>query len=85
MEEPFGSPFEDRLQVEERIRRAQLAILNPSTTAEEFLGSLGSKKTAMRNELSFSDDLISVRISGIHEDDLSFVDLPGHFFLIEFN
>ncbi|KIM31799.1 hypothetical protein M408DRAFT_327224 [Serendipita vermifera MAFF 305830] len=74
---PFGAPFNDKSEVEERIRRAQLAILNPTRRATDFLGPLGSTGTGMRNDRSFSNDLISVRISGSQEDDLSFVDLPG--------
>ena len=74
---PFGPPFGDRSKVEERIRRAQLAILNPSKRATDFLGTLGSTDAGIQNECSFSNDVISVRISGKDEDDLSFVDLPG--------
>jgi hypothetical protein len=71
--ERFGPTLTDKSEFEERIRRAQLAILNPSRKASDFLGTPSSD---MPNELSFSADLISVSISG-DEDDLSFVDLPG--------
>jgi len=54
-----------------------LAILNPTERASDFLGSLGERDRAEPNEVSFSSDLISVRISGQEVDDLSFVDLPG--------
>jgi hypothetical protein len=64
----------DKSEVEERIRRAQLAILNPSKPMEDFLGTLPSSD---ENELSFSTDVVSVRIAGRDVDDLSFVDLPG--------
>jgi hypothetical protein len=74
--ERFGPTLTDKSEFEERIRRAQLAILNPSRKASDFLGTLGLAGSDMPNELSFSADLISVSISG-HGDDLSFVDLPG--------
>ncbi|KIM19796.1 hypothetical protein M408DRAFT_334259 [Serendipita vermifera MAFF 305830] len=73
----FGSALTTKAGVEDRIRRAQLAILNPSRKASEFLGDLGRADVDINNELSFSSDLISVRISGKEVDDLSFVDLPG--------
>jgi hypothetical protein len=81
VETPFGHHITDSEEVEERIRRAQLAILNPSKRASDFLGTLGSTDAGLKNELSFSSDLISVRISGVEVDDLSFVDLPGPPFL----
>jgi hypothetical protein len=65
----------DKSEVEERIRRAQLAILNPSKSMEDFLGTL--LPSSDWNELSFSTDVVSVRIAGRDVDDLSFVDLPG--------
>jgi hypothetical protein len=75
---PFGAAITDKAEVEERIRRAQLAILNPSKRALDFLGSLGQVDGGTTNEKSFSSDLVSVRISGKEVDDLSFVDLPGN-------
>ena len=74
---PFGSPIKNKSEVEDRIRRAQLAILNPSRKATDFLGNLGHIDADITNEVSFSSDLISVRILGKEVDDLSFVDLPG--------
>jgi len=59
--------------VEERIRRAQRAILNPSTSLTTFLGGA----TVKDNEISFSRNYISLEISGRELEDLSFVDLPG--------
>ena len=78
MEEvPFGDAITYKFEVEDRIRRAQLAILNPEKRALDFLGTLGDIGSGFTNEKSFSGDLISVRISGKEMDDLSFVDLPG--------
>jgi hypothetical protein len=74
---PFGPLITDKSDVEDRIRRAQLAILNPSKEPSGFLGPLGQIDGGTKNEMSFSSDLVSVRISGKEMDDLSFVDLPG--------
>ncbi|KAG8807393.1 hypothetical protein FRC17_004483, partial [Serendipita sp. 399] len=65
----------DKTEVQERIRRAQQAILNPSRSIEEFLRA--QPLDIEHNEHSFSQDFISARISGRDVDDLSFVDLPG--------
>ena len=73
----FGPFITDKSDVEDRIRRAQLAILNPSKEPSGFLGPLGRIDRGIKNEMSFSSDLVSVRISGREIDDLSFVDLPG--------
>jgi hypothetical protein len=73
----FGPRIIDKLDVEDRIRRAQLAILNPSKEPANFLGPLGEVESGIKNEMSFSSNLVSVRISGRDLDDLSFVDLPG--------
>ena len=59
--------------MEERIRRAQRAILNPSTNHSIFLGGA----TVEENETSFSRNYISLEIGGRELEDLSFVDLPG--------
>lgn len=77
IESQFGPRITDKFDVEDRIRRAQLAILNPSKEPANFLGPLGDLDSGIRNEVSFSSDVVSVRISGKDMDDLSFVDLPG--------
>lgn len=73
---PFGSPITDKADVEDRIRRAQRAILNPSTEPQKFLYEL-EDQTAEQAELSFSKNCVSLSISGKDVADLSFVDLPG--------
>ncbi|KAI6139724.1 P-loop containing nucleoside triphosphate hydrolase protein [Pisolithus tinctorius] len=72
---PFGDPISDKAHVEERIRQAQSAILNPNTDHEKFLE--GVKVPAEENETSFSRNYVSLEISGRELADLSFVDLPG--------
>ncbi|KAJ6450049.1 P-loop containing nucleoside triphosphate hydrolase protein [Mycena sanguinolenta] len=69
----FGGPIFDKAEVEDRIRRAQRAILCPSKTAHTFLTGDDSEPT----EISFSTNYISLQISGPEIADLSFVDLPG--------
>lgn len=71
----FGGVIHDKAQVEDRIRRAQVAILNPSIPIKQFLE--GDDLKAYNNELSFSNNAVSLQISGPDVADLSFVDLPG--------
>ncbi|KAF7317274.1 hypothetical protein HMN09_00462700 [Mycena chlorophos] len=75
--EPFGPPVSDKSDVEERIRRAQRAILNPSKLASTFLADDLDDGEHDANELAFSTNFISLAISGPDLADLSFVDLPG--------
>ena len=77
---PFGSVITDKSHVEERIRRAQLAILNPSTNYETFLSGPGGESDA-KTELSFSKNCVCLDLSGPDLTDLSFCDLPGTCFL----
>jgi hypothetical protein len=71
----FGDPISDKRHVEERIRRAQRAILNPSTDSSRFLA--GQEQNSARSELSFSVNRVCLDISGKELSDLSFLDLPG--------
>lgn len=73
----FGELIKDKAEVEERIRRAQFAILNPKRDPSSFLNAPLSSLANDMWTLSFSSNCISVRISGKGVDDLSFVDLPG--------
>jgi hypothetical protein len=65
--------------VEERIRQAQRAILNPSKPFQVFLE--GKEESQHSAELSFSNNCVSLQISGPNMADLSFCDLPGAVFL----
>ncbi|KAJ7431615.1 P-loop containing nucleoside triphosphate hydrolase protein, partial [Mycena galericulata] len=71
--ETFGDPIVIKSQVEDRIRRAQQAILHPSKPSRNFLNDNEDDSP----ELSFSTNYISLEISGPELADLSFVDLPG--------
>ncbi|KAI0667026.1 P-loop containing nucleoside triphosphate hydrolase protein [Trametes maxima] len=72
--EPFGEPIFDKAEVEDRIRRAQRAILNPSTDPDEFLRDDGAPHG---REVSFSVNSVCLQISGPDVEDLTFCDLPG--------
>ncbi|KAJ6556994.1 P-loop containing nucleoside triphosphate hydrolase protein [Mycena vulgaris] len=71
--EVFGDAIFDKSEVEDRIRRAQRAILNPSKPARQFIDEDDDDSP----EISFSTNYISLQISGPEVADLSFVDLPG--------
>ena len=73
--EPFGPPMSDKAEVEERIRRAQRAVLNPSTPPRDFLE--GPDEDPDERQLTFSKNCVCLEISGADVADLSFVDLPG--------
>jgi GTP-binding protein EngB required for normal cell division len=71
----FGATIYDPNEVEERIRRAQRAILSGSTNYRKFLE--GEDESLEEPRLSFSANCVSLQISGRHLADLSFCDLPG--------
>ena len=75
---PFGAVITDKSCVEERIRRAQRVILNPTTNSEHFLSGPDGDPDTM--ELSFSKNCVCLEISGPDLTDLSFCDLPGMLF-----
>ncbi|KAI1783118.1 P-loop containing nucleoside triphosphate hydrolase protein [Ganoderma leucocontextum] len=74
--EQFGDIIYDKAEVEDRIRRAQRAILNPSTDPRRFLDDDDDPEPLGR-ELTFSTNSVSLQISGEDVQDLSFCDLPG--------
>lgn len=78
--EQFGDVVLNKTEVEERIRRAQRAILNPSSPARHFLN--GEDKDPEVVELTFSSNYVSLEISGCEVADLSFCDLPGTFVVV---
>jgi hypothetical protein len=69
----FGQVIRDTKDVEERLRRAQRAILNPSIDSRQFLENTAN----VRNALNFSTNCVSLEIQGPDVTDLSFCDLPG--------
>ncbi|KAL0958272.1 hypothetical protein HGRIS_000424 [Hohenbuehelia grisea] len=71
----FGSAITKKSEVEERIRRAQRAILNPSTNFKQFLD--GDDEDPAKHETRFSSNCVSLQISGPGIANVSFCDLPG--------
>ncbi|KAF8176928.1 hypothetical protein BJ912DRAFT_1146717 [Pholiota molesta] len=72
--EQFGDIIYDKREIEDRIRRAQFAILSPKTSAKKFLAGDANKRPA---QLSFSLNAVTLQISGPDVADLSFCDLPA--------
>ncbi|KAH9915501.1 P-loop containing nucleoside triphosphate hydrolase protein [Fomitopsis serialis] len=73
--ESFGEVIFEKAKVEERIRRAQRAALNPSTRPIQFLQ--GADADPAHPELSFTTNCVCLQIRGSDVADLSFCDLPG--------
>lgn len=82
-EEPFGPVLYDKDELEEMLRRAQLAILNPSLPPKSLVDfdtkSLdpGQAPPGSERQLQFSDDVVCLDLSSPDVTDLSFIDLPG--------
>jgi len=74
----FGDIIRDKSKVEDRIRRAQLAILNPTKPLKDFLEN--EEECNDNFQLSFSQNCVTLQISGSDVADLSFCDLPGTVF-----
>lgn len=82
-EEPFGPVLHDKDDLELMIRRAQLAILNPSLPADFFrefdIEALreGECPNGSDKQFQFSESVVCLELSGPDLTDLSFIDLPG--------
>jgi len=82
-EEKFGPLLTDESELEDMLRRAQLAILNPSVSASEFEDfdtstlAHGGTFPGSAGQLQFSSNVVCLDISGPDVTDLSFIDLPG--------
>jgi hypothetical protein len=80
-ETPFGPLIRDKDQLESMIRKAQLAILNPSIESQRFVDAtpeeVKSGPFATTREISFSPDVVCLDIQAPDVPNLSFIDLPG--------
>ena len=82
-EERFGPLLTDKRELEPALRRAQLAILNPSLAASKFVEyrledvKPGHIPAGSARQLQFSANVVCLDISGPSVPDLSFIDLPG--------
>ncbi|KAK4579939.1 hypothetical protein LTR86_000140 [Recurvomyces mirabilis] len=70
--EPFIT-IEDKGQLEDMLRRAQHAIVNPSRNPRDFRSGPYSETI----EVGFSPNIVSLQIQGPGLSELSFFDLPG--------
>jgi len=75
----FGPVITRPAEVKERLRRAQVAILNPNLSDPDFPDRFlnGDLPDPATRAISFSHNFISMTIEGPDVVDLSFVDLPG--------
>ncbi len=82
-EAKFGPAVHDTTQLEIMLRRAQLAILNPSVESKRFedldLDSLDDRYPPLGSteHLNFSSNVVCVDVWGPYLPNLSFIDLPG--------
>lgn len=83
-EEKFGPVLHDKSLLEDMLRRAQLAILNPSVQAKRFVDyDLSDKDTpplGSERQLQFSCNVVCLDLQSPEVTDLSFIDLPGSSF-----
>lgn len=70
----------DKSELEEALRWAQMAILNPSKPHKHYIpGAQNNRARDMTTEAKFSPNVVSVEMSGPGLPPLSFFDLPGIF------
>lgn len=83
LEVSFGPVITDPTKVEEVLRRAQLAILNPSVESDKFLElnltnlEGGELPCGSDKQYSFTPNLVILDIEGPEVLNLTFIDLPG--------
>ncbi|KAE8374985.1 P-loop containing nucleoside triphosphate hydrolase protein [Aspergillus bertholletiae] len=66
----------DKLQVQEAIKWAQLAILNPGQSSREYIPGENAG-TSIHHQVKFSPNIVRLDISAPGFPNLSFYDLPG--------
>lgn len=72
----FAPTLHDKQEVEESLRRAQLALLNPHQDPAIY-ARRGWSPQPTQTKVGFSPNIISVEIKGPELPELSFFDLPG--------
>jgi GTPase SAR1 family protein len=80
---PFKT-VSDKSELEEVLRWAQIALLNPSLDYHQFIPGSGTiaqngLKQGQKHEADFSPNIVAIEISGPRLPALSFYDLPGIF------
>lgn len=82
-ETSFGPIITSKEELERMLRRAQLAILNPTANPQSFVDldldtiSDRSSPFGKKSQLPFSSNVVCVTVRGPDVPDLSFIDLPG--------
>ncbi|KAI8896873.1 P-loop containing nucleoside triphosphate hydrolase protein [Globomyces pollinis-pini] len=74
-DQPFGGDIFDVNEVEERLKRAQKAILNPSISVDNVLST--HDLDLIENEIEFTRNVVCIEISGPGVGVLTVIDLPG--------
>lgn len=91
-EEAFGPVILVPAEVEDMLRRAQLAVLNPSMPLDDFIAydliAHDKKKgdqagLVSETQLSFTRNTVCIEIKGPHVFNLTFTDLPGKSMFLE--
>ncbi|OJD16273.1 hypothetical protein AJ78_03564 [Emergomyces pasteurianus Ep9510] len=78
-QDPESIPFinlTDKADVQEALKWAQLATLNPSTSHEDYIPGQ-NMGTDVTTQVKFSPNVVRLDISAPHFPNLSFYDLPG--------
>ncbi|KAJ7472548.1 Dynamin central region-domain-containing protein [Mycena latifolia] len=76
IEAHFGDVIRDKSEVEERLRRAQIAILNPKSKPKKNLNMGITEIRQHSSSLAFPQNVVCVDIAGPQLTHISFVDLP---------
>ncbi|CAG8728311.1 14460_t:CDS:2 [Dentiscutata erythropus] len=77
IETKFGSPINDPDKVELMARRAQKALLNPTTESNEYIDWDFNDDDSQLNGLKFTKNIVCIEIKGTDVPNLSLIDLPG--------
>ncbi|CAG8700870.1 18172_t:CDS:2 [Dentiscutata erythropus] len=78
IETKFGSPINDPDKVELMARRAQKALLNPTTESNEYINwDFNDDDDSQLNGLKFTKNIVCIEIKGSDVPNLSLIDLPG--------
>jgi hypothetical protein len=78
---PFAT-VDKRTELEPMLRKAQLAVLNPSEDPQNFVG-IDLASASLLRQVPFSPNVISLEIQGPDLPELYFYDLPGSINVIE--
>ncbi|KAH9917729.1 P-loop containing nucleoside triphosphate hydrolase protein [Fomitopsis serialis] len=75
--ERFSPPITSKAEVELWIRRAQIALLNPTAPRNSFVTKTEQELRAVTTSLEFSKSIVEIDIYDPRGIELAFIDLPG--------